>query len=164
MKGHDIFAQMQAGNPVAAYKKTVPSLVHVKVLNPFDQETPESVIMRGDAKKGEIDAFIALWTEKELLFFKRANRTHINDRTLVEAEYPGQDSQESNSNTFSDEEIEGLVNSPFLALKNAVEKMTSEASVYAVLETAERLEKSEKILNFLRERISLIQSGLIETE
>ena len=161
----DIYAQMQKGEPYKAFKKTVPVWVEVIILNPFDDKKTETKTLKGDPDKNDIDCYVPLWSEKEYLLFKRANRFHIKNSRLIEAEYPKEGEIEKSSNNLSDEEIQQLIVAPFMSLKSAVESMTSEAAIYRVIRAAEKAERPEKTMTFLRNRLSVVQSGITkETE
>lgn len=157
-----LYSQMQDGKPYRAFKKTIPSRLSCISLNPFDETQPENIILRGDAQRKELSAYVPLWTERAYLFFKRANRIHIEAGRLVEAEYPSAMDVQPSPNMVTDEEIDELVMSKHLALKNRVEKVTSEATLHRFLKRAEELERPEKTLIYLRERLSLIQGGTPE--
>ena len=154
----DVYAAMQSGEPLAVYKKGIVGKVHVVTLNPFT-EAPEGVILQGDpAKADQIeDQIIELWTDKSKLFFERMNKKHINAGRLINVKRKELPKAPVSPNIISDTEIVELLNSPFLSLKNRLEKFTDEAPAIRLLNKARELEKSEKIIQHIEERISELQ-------
>lgn len=156
---HKVYSAMQEGKPYKRYIKTVLGKVFVTVLNPFSGK-PEGVILEGnpqDASKRD-DIVVNTWTTKEDVFFKKMNKTHFqsgNIRELVEQTVVV---EERSPNEISPEEILDVLNKPFLALKNKLEKFTTVAPVFRILEKAEELEKSEKILNAVRARMAELEA------
>ena len=78
-KDISIYSAMQEGTPYRIFKKTVPSKVVVKVLNPFTGE-PESAIMEGDGD----GKFLEVWDAQGYAFVKNMNEGHFNKGYLVE--------------------------------------------------------------------------------
>jgi hypothetical protein len=130
----------------------------VITLNPFT-DSPEGVILAGDPNRAdEIEnQIIELWTDKSKLFFERMNKKHINAGRLTLVKRKELPKAPPSPNIISDAEIVDLLNSPFLSLKNRLEKFTDEAPAIRVLNKARELEKSEKIIQHIEERISEIQ-------
>lgn len=155
---HDIYAAMQDGKPMAVYRKGILGKVHVITLNPFTEEA-EGVILEGNpAKADEIDTqVIELWTTKSQLFFERMNKKHIEAGRLNLVEKAALPKAPLSPNIISDEEIDVLLNSKFLALKARLDKFTDTAPVFRVVNRARELEKSEKIIKHIEERISQLQ-------
>jgi len=60
---------------------------------------------------------------------------------------------------FKKQDVIEILNKPFLALKNRLNKFTSVAPVYRFLKEAENQEKSEKILDAIRARLSELDFG-----
>ena len=158
----DLYSRMQSGKPLAVYKKKILGKLNVRVLNPFDQK-PMHTILQGDPRKKNCPkCFVELWTDKELMYFLRSNRIHLDGGNLIEYTKTLSSKIERTVNNLSDEEIESLVKAPFLKLKKTVEKMTSIAAVSRVVDTAETAGRPEKTMLYLRERLSLMQSGEID--
>lgn len=152
----DIYAAMQEGQPIARYKKAILGKVHVVALNPFTGE-PEGIVLEGNPNK--VDEFdtqiIELWDFKALQFFERMNKRHINAGRLIKVkEVP---KPAPSPNIISDEEIDKLLNSKFLALKNRLVKFTDTAPVFRILNRARELDKSEKIIKHIEETLSTLQ-------
>ena len=145
----DIYAKMQSEQPYKTFKKTIPSIVEVKVFN----DSPENVRLECNPTINDIDCFVPLWSEKEYLFFKRQNREHIEYGRRVESEYPVEEEMPKSPNSYTEEELVELVNGPFFAMKKAVEAMTSEAALYRVVRVGETEEGPEKTIKFLRESL-----------
>lgn len=158
-----VYSQMQTGEPYKTYKKVVPSWVAVTVLNVFN-DRPERITLKGNPEENDIDCYVPLWSEKELLFFKRENRDHIKNGRLIEAVYPRDDEIPKSVNNLTEKETIKLVTGPWKTLENRVKKMDSEAAIYRIVQIAEQQERPEKTMNFLRKSLSRVQSGIIEEE
>jgi len=152
MSDYDIFSAMQEGQePLVRYKKTIVGKVHVVALNPFS-ETPEGVILEGDGR----DSYIELWNPKQIIFFERMNQKHLEAGRIVKMEKPPVPEPPS-PNQLSEKEIDELLNGKWLTLKSKLEKFTDTAPVLRILNRARELEKSERIIKNLEERISQIE-------
>lgn len=155
----DVFSAMQAGTPYRTFRKTILGKVYITYLDPFSGE-PDHKIMEGIPAKKDEGCFYHAWTDKEYLFFKRMNKRHLESGNLLEVKPKAKKkpkTKELNYNALPDEEIEKILRKPFLALSNALNKMTSEAAVYRMLETAEQMNKSEKFMQTIRARLSEVQ-------
>jgi len=97
-----------------------------------------------------------LWSPKQLVFFERMNDKHIQAGRLVKMDAPLPKVAPS-PNIISDEEIDTLLNSKFLVLKNRLVKFTDVAPIFRVLNRARELNKSEKIIKHIEERLSQLQ-------
>ena len=152
MSDYDVFSAMQEGQePLARYTKTIVGKVQVLALNPFSEQ-PEGVILEGAGK----DSYIELWTSKQLVFFERMNGPHITAGRIVKMEKPPVP-QPPSPNQLSDEVIDALLNGKYMTLKYRLEKFTDVAPVLRLLNRARELEKSEKIIKHLEERIAQIE-------
>ena len=153
-----IYSAMQDGEPVAVYKKGILGKVHIITLNPFTEEA-EGVILEGNpAKADEIESqIIELWSPKSRLFFERMNKKHIEAGRLNLVEKTSIPTAAPSPNIISDEEIDKLLNSKFLALKARLDKFTDSAPVFRLVNRSRELEKSEKIVKHIEERISQLQ-------
>lgn len=152
MSDYDIFSAMQGGRePLARYKKTILGKVHVVALNPFS-DTPEGVLLEGDADK----SYIELWDAKQLVFFEKMNKNHLDAGRIVKMEKEPEAPPPS-PNQLSDDDVDKLLEGRFLTLKSRLDKFTDTAPVLRLLNRARELEKSEKIIKRLEERISQIE-------
>lgn len=155
-----VFSKMQKGNPLRTYKKEIRGQLLIRILNPFNPTIVEELILQGNpGDLGNKKQFIDLWTEEEVAFFEVSNEEAIKEGRVIlwTKEVPRE--IEKSINNLSDEEIEELVNSPFIKLKNTVGKMTSEAAVHRVIRKAEEVERPEKTMLFLRETLAKLQFG-----
>lgn len=152
MSDYDIYSAMQEGKePLARFRKTIVGKVHVVALNPFS-DTPEGVLLEGDADK----SYIELWDAKQLVFFERMNKNHLQAGRLVRMEKAPEPPPPS-PNQLTDDEIDKLLEGNFLPLKHRLDKFTDTAPVLRILNRARELEKSEKIIKRLEERISQLE-------
>jgi hypothetical protein len=87
------------------------------------------------------------------------NARHMREGVLIphDREKAPVEEEINEFNVMTDDELYELVNSPFFKLQNALNKMTSQAPVQRILTIAEGEEKSEKILNTIRGRLSELQ-------
>lgn len=155
----EVYAAMSEDKPLKTYIKTILGKVYVTVLNPFSGK-PEPVELYGQPVSNNHRAILQVWSAKEDLFFTKMNKEHLdagNVKLLSVAE--STEPSSVSPNTITDDEIVGILNKPFLALKNRLNKFTSVAPVYRFLRAAEELEKSEKILESIRARMSELQLG-----
>jgi hypothetical protein len=155
---HRVFSAMQEGKPYKRYIKTVLGKVFVTILNPFSGK-PEGVILAGrpQDEKSRDEIVVNVWTAKEDVFFKRMNKAHFQSGNIRELAEEVQVVEKASPNEISEDEIFDLLNKPFLALKNKLERFTSVAPVFRVLAKAEELEKSEKILEAIRARVAELE-------
>ena len=154
MSDYDIFAAMQEGRePLARYKKTIVGNVHVTALNPFS-DTPEGILLHGNGsdKRDTIE----LWTTKQLVFFERMNIPHINAGRIIKTTVAPQP-QPVSPNQVSDDDIVNLLNDKFLSLKSRVEKFTDVAPLLRMINKARELDKSEKIIKYLEQRMAQLE-------
>lgn len=150
------FAAMQEGKPYKSYIKTILGRVCVHAIDPFSGN-PTALLLEGDPRKHDESSIIHVWNEREDLFFRRQNRVHFETGVLtvytpVETAKPQKRLEE-----FSDEELKELLNKPFLALQNAINKTDSDALLFRLINLATELNKSESILKALRARLSEVQ-------
>lgn len=148
MSDYDVFSAMQAGaEPLARYRKTIVGKVHVVALNPFSEQ-PEGVLLEGDG----INSYIELWDAKSLVFFERMNKSHLDAGRIVKMEKAPQPTPPS-PNLLTDDEIDKLLEGRFPTLKTKTDKFTETAPVLRIINRARELDKSEKIIKYLEEKI-----------
>jgi len=165
VKDYSVISLMSTDNPVAVYKKGkgIIGKVNVKRLNSFTNQIEDVLLFSPPNGDTEADScFIELWSDEEHVFFKRANRKHLEEGLIVEYNKPRSTQIKKSANNLTDEELEKLVVAPFMKLKKTVEKMTTEAALTRVIKVAEEAERPEKTMQFLRERLSVLQSGELE--
>lgn len=152
-----VYSAMQTGQPYSSYIKTILGKVYVTILNPFTGE-PVGKIIDGDPRgKNKESCIIDTWSEMEDVFFKRMNKTHFEKGNIIPYTRKADEEVEKSPNEITDEEIDMLLGSRFLALQNAVNKFTSVSPVFRMLDRARELEKSEKIIKFLEGKLSELQ-------
>jgi len=156
----DAFAKMQTGNPVAVYKKAILGKVEVSVVNPFNG-VPESIILQGNPSKNSEGCFVEAWSQKEEVFFERQNKSLFKQGYLVklEAKVKPQPKGEAvkSYEEYSREVIEGIVTAPFMKFKKDLNEIDSEPVLYRVLTVAEELERPEKTMVHIRQRLTEVQ-------
>lgn len=149
----DIYSLMQTGEPYKSYIKTIPAKLYLTVWDTFN-EKPVGIIVEGTEQE---DCIVDVWTEKEDVFLKRANKVHLDKGYLVPHSRKVKVEDEP-VNVFTDDELDELLNTPFLKLQSAVNKMTSVAPLFRLIRIAKEQEKSEKIIAFLEGKLAEIQS------
>jgi hypothetical protein len=154
-----IFSAMQTEKPYKSYRKTILGQVYVKILNPFNDIDPMGVILVG-TDNTEDTAIVHVWSAKENQFILYMNKDHFEKGNLIEYNAPEKRviSEDEKYNTLNDEEILKYLSSKYFSLQAAVNKMTSEAPLYRLLTFAEEQEKSEKIINLIKGRLSEVQA------
>src|SRR3990172_7387826 len=150
------FSMMNTNTPYKSYKKVVLAKVYVTVLNSFNGQ-PEGIILHGNPRNNDDSCIVDMWSEMEDVYFRRANKRHLETGDIREFIRKEVIDKPKTFNEFSDDELRVLVNSKFLTLQHAVNKMDSVATVYRLLNIAEEEEKSEKIMAFIKGKLSELQ-------
>lgn len=157
MEGKDLYSLMQSDEPLARYKKTILGKVHVTILDEFSQEPTEVILEGNPEKRSDLEtAMVEVWTDRGDAFFKRINKKHFDAGRLIKVEGKLPKATPS-PNVVTDKELDEILNMKFLALKAQLDKFTSEAPVFRLLNRARELEKSEKLIKHIEERLSEIQ-------
>lgn len=152
-QSQEVYSAMQEGKPLRTYQKTILGKVHIVTLNPFTDQ-PEAIILAGDDK-------VEVWTPKAEAFFKRMNAKHFEAGRLIEvARNELSADAKKNPNHITNEEIDTLLNNKFLALKSKLDAMTEEAPIFRLLNRARELDKSEKVIKHIEQRLAEVQ-GII---
>ena len=153
---YEIFANMQEGKPLKSYKKTIKAKVYVQVLDPISR-LPVGRILFSDARNPD-EAIVDVWSIEEDLFFKRTNKHQLDIGNIIEhVRTEEETNKEPTIESYSDEKLTEVVNSKFLALQAVLNKVESEAPLLRMLDIATKEEKSEKIINAIKARLSEIQ-------
>ena len=141
-----------------SYIKTILGALYINTLDDFNK--PIGIIVKGDPRgKDRQNCIIDTYNDTEDLYFKRNNRKHFEQGYLIEYERKETDVPVESSNIFTDEQLITIINSRFLSLQSAVNKMTSVSPVSRLIGLAREYEKSEKIISFLERRLSEIQES-----
>jgi hypothetical protein len=164
----EMYSAMQLNKPFRVYKKTVLAKVFVQILNPFDG-LPQGRLLQGFPGRNDEGCFVEIWSEKEDVFFRKVNKNHLTKGYLIPYDVDKFSDVESKSkeidySSFTDEDIEKIINYKFLKLRAELNKADSEAHVIRMLSKAKELEKSEGIVNAITARLSELQSYDTEEE
>jgi hypothetical protein len=158
---NEIFSAMTGGKPLKTYKKTILGRVYVTALNMLTgTPTPEGVILDGDPRKNESGAMFDIFSDQEDYFFRKMNKRHFDAGVLIEFTKTSTP-RERTIEEFSDEELKSLINKPFLALQNTLNKTTSVATLFRIESLARELEKSEKVIRAIESRLSEVQEASV---
>lgn len=158
----DVYAKMQTGDPVAVYTKTILGKVEVTVINPFSG-SPENVLLEGDPKKKGSKCFYEVWSPMEEVFFERQNAPLFKEGYIKKLKdnkkpKPVKEKEVKDYSKLSDEDIELMVTSPFMKFKKELNEINSEAVLYRILAKAEEIERPEKTLEHIKQRLTEIQT------
>lgn len=153
---NELFSAMSGGEPFRTYKKQILGKVYVTVWDVFTN-APVGMILEGDPRKNDQTTLIDVWSEKEDVFFRRMNKRSFDLGVLREHSRPKDEVRERTIEEFSDEELTAIINKPFLALQNALNKTESVAVLYRISTLASELEKSEKVIRAIESRLSEVQ-------
>lgn len=154
-----VFSAMQTEKPYKSYRKTILGQVYVKILNPFNTNEPQGLILSGEDNSSD-EAVVQVWSAKEDQFLRTMNKKHFERGYLVSYNEPEVKvvPEEEKFNTLNDKELTKLVKSKWFTLQAGLNKMTSEAPLYRALKIAEELDKSEKVVNLIKGRLSEVQA------
>jgi len=150
-----VYSLMQTGKPYKSYIKTVLGKVYVNVWDSFENKKV-GLIIEGNPNSQPEECIIDVWNEQEDVYFKRANKRHFETGFII-AHNRTDAPVERSPNDLTDDELNNLLNSKFLSLQSGVNKMTSVAPVFRMIEMAKKQEKSEKIIKFLEGKLSELQ-------
>lgn len=154
-----VFSAMQTEKPYKSYRKTILGQVYVKILNPFNTNEPQGLILSGEDNTAD-KAVVQVWSAKEDQFLRTMNKKHFERGYLVLYSEPEVRviPEEEKFNTLNDKELAKLVKAKWFTLQAGLNKMTSEAPIYRALKIAEELDKSEKVVNLIKGRLSEVQA------
>ena len=163
----DAFAKMQIGKPIAVFKKAILGKVEVSVVNPFNG-IPEPVILYGNPSKNSEGCFVEVWSQMEEAYFERQNKSLFKQGYLVKLEEKEKPLEKGGVKKsyegFTKEIIEKLVTAPYMKFKKDLNEIDSVPILYRVLEVAEELERPEKTMNNIRQRLTEVQQKDIKPE
>jgi hypothetical protein len=156
----DAFSKMQTGDPVAIYKKEILGKVEVSVINPFNG-TPEPLILEGDPQKNDPRCFVEVWSQMAEVFFERQNKPLFKQGYIVKMKdtvKPEEKEDLAKSyEHFTREHIEELVTAPYMKFRKELNEIDSEPILFRVLTVAEELERPEKTMINIRQRLTEVQ-------
>jgi len=150
----ETFSNMQTGKPYKSYKKTILAKIYVQLLDPFS-ETPVGLILETNPKFPGRD-IVDVWSEKEDVFFKRANKRQFDQGNIIPHTRPEIVNEEPKIESYSDEKLTEIVNSKFLTLQSILNKVETEAVLFRMITIAKEQEKSVKIVGAIEARLSEI--------
>ena len=166
MKTKDVAAVNQflsAGEqPYKSYIKTIIGKVAVIFWDNYENK-PASMILVGDHRKGEETSIVNTFSEKEDAYFRKTNKRLFQLGLLVPYEHPKEAKRERTLEEYSDAELTEIVNKPFLALQNVLNKAQTEAVLFRILSIAQEQDKSEKTIRAIESRLSEVQEASMPT-
>jgi len=150
MEDARIFSAMQTGEPLKRYEKTILAKVHLLILDPFSGKLQELIL---EGAPGSDTSYVEIWSAQEDMFIQKMNKHHFKEGRMkvmesFKAEVPS-------PNQITDTEIEELLDAKFMTLKNRLDKFTSSAPVYRLLEMAEaKPNVSAKIVSHIQNKLA----------
>jgi len=151
-----IFSAMQIGNPYKSYRKTILAKVFVNYLDSFSGASTGKILY-GDPKKDD-NAIIDVWTEKEDVFFRRMNKRQFETGKILEF-VRVESEPERGIESYGDDELKTILNSKFFSLQSIINGTESEAVLLRMLDLADEMEKSDKLMTVLKSRLSELQGS-----
>ena len=155
----DIFSAMQTGKPYKSYIKTILGQVYVVKLDSFSEQ-PAGILLKGNPNHREEECIVDTWSEKEDVFFRRMNARLFKIGSIIVYDRPEVVtlSEEDSINSATDDELTKIMNSKYLSFSSSVNKITSEGTLFRLLNLARENEKSEKYIKFIELRLSMVQN------
>jgi len=158
---NELYSDMSNGRPYKSYIKAILGQVAVVVWDNFN-EAPLELILKGNPKAREDTSIIDVWSQKEDVFFNRVNSRLFTKGLLLPYTRPEAPvNVERTVEQSTDEELAVMINSKFLALQAKLNKIDSVPVLFRMIGLAEDMEKSEKIVNAIKARISEVQTAEI---
>jgi hypothetical protein len=162
----NVFSAMQTGSPYKSYIKTILGKVDVMIWNSFKNE-PEGRILQGNPRSNDKDgSIIDVWNEMEDMFFKRMNKKHFEQGTIIN--YKRSNIPEPKSpNDVTDEELTEILTFPYIKFQHKLAEFTSVAPLFRIKGLAVEQERSAKYINYIESLISKMQEkeyGIPEKE
>ena len=159
----DVFAKMQTGDPVAVYKKTILGKVEVSVINPFSG-VPQNMMLYGEPNKNHPNCFVEVWSQMEEVYFERQNEVFFKKGTLIKLKEPKKPKRkgvgkEKDYDKITDEYLKELITAPFMKFKKELNAIDSDAVMYRILSLAEEMERPEKTMQHIRQRLTEVQQA-----
>jgi cell fate (sporulation/competence/biofilm development) regulator YmcA (YheA/YmcA/DUF963 family) len=148
---------MQSGKPYKTYKKVVLGRVYVSAIDPFTEQ-PTGILLYGDPRRGDESCFIDMWSERDDLFFRKQNKVHFDSGFIVEVIREVKEVVELPFEQFSDGQLKEVINMKYLALQAKLNKTSSEAVLYRMIDLAQEMEKSTKIIGAIEARLSEVNT------
>ena len=156
----DAFSKMQTGDPVAIYKKAILGKVEVSVVNPFNG-VPENLILVGNPTKNNVNCFVEVWSQMEEVYFDRQNKPLFKAGYIVKLKDKVKPKEkgkiEKSYEEYTREKIEELVTAPYMKFKKDLNEIDSEPVLFRILTVAEELERPEKTMVNIRQRLTEVQ-------
>jgi hypothetical protein len=157
----DVYSAMQDETPHGIFKKVILGNVIVSALNPFDQTEVQVKMLHGVPERNDEGCYLKTWSLKETLFVENINKPLFDRGYIVKVNKveKRKESESEKLNKASDEELDKILNTPWLGFRAKVNKMTSEAPVNRLLTMARLQDKSESYTKFLEEKLIELQES-----
>jgi len=152
----EVYRAMQVGRPFRSYIKTPISKVYVTIFDPLKRKETGLILSGNPRAKKNDTAIVDVWSEMEDVFFKRLNRRHFEQGTII----PYTRStvvEEKTIEQYTDEELKVVLSQKFAALNATISTINELAPINRLLYLAREEEKSEKIVRLIEARLADIQ-------
>lgn len=153
-----LFSAMNTGTPFKSYKKAILARVFVYYWDSFREE-PSSTLLTGDPRRNDESCIIDVWSEQEDVFFKRMNRAHLSNGTLLPYQRPVEIEHVRTFEESTDEELTTFLGSKYFTIQNKLNHVNTLPVLFRLVEIARQHDKSEKIIKLIEGRIAEIQSA-----
>lgn len=156
-----IFSAMQTKTPYKSYKKVILGKVYVNVWNEFEGK-PEGLIISGNPRgKDQESCILDIWSEMADMYFRRSNRRLLEMGQLVEFKRKVIEPviEEKPYAQASDEELTEFLNKKYTQIASELKKIEDIAPLYRLKELAEELDKTEKVVQLIKSRLSEVQEA-----
>lgn len=148
------YSSSQSGKPYKTYKKVVLGRVYVSMIDPFSGQ-PTGYMLYGDPKRNDESCYLIMWNEIDDRFFRTRNKSHLDAGFIIEV--PNKETPEvieQPLEQYSDEQLKEVINKRYLALQAILNKTSSEAVLFRMIDLAREMEKSEKIIGAIEARLA----------
>lgn len=147
----------EVGDPFAVYECVVDYSVSGQRLNPLNLAQRIEFCVDGNSDDLE-NRSIALYNEQELRFFLKANKALIESGILVP--YKGKPKDVNTINAIDDDEVMRIASLRSAEeIEKELEKFTDQLPIKRILDAAEYLGRSNRILNVIRKKLETYDSS-----
>jgi len=144
------------GEPIVTYKKAIRGKVFVNVWDTF-LESPEGLMLYGE--EGSETSIYDIWNTKELRYFELRNKRLLETGYLIK--YTRKEPTQEISNrkeALTDEQLTKVLKDKFFTLQSFLADVDSVPVIYRMLVLAEELGKPAKTIDFIKSKLSDVQS------
>ena len=153
-----IFSDLNTGRPLASFKKQTLGKVFVSVWDSYEDK-PKGVLLTGNPRNNDESCIVDMWSEKEVGFFKRTNKSLLDTGAVLPFTRPVEEEKPKTFEESTDEELLKFLGSRYFTIQNKLNKITTTPVLFRLVDLAREAEKSEKIVKLVEARISELQEA-----